>query len=186
MRVKGANKASAGTRLRIKQAFVELMHEKKKIGEISVSDLARRLDIDRSTFYSHYKDLYAVASDIEADISRAALDYDVVSREDVFAYIRFLCDYFYENREMYSLLLTSYESMRYLSVVRRMVREKLLKVYQEQTSDGLIAFKLELFTDGMAEQLIRYFRGRSMWSFEEIRENFVTIASQLFNAGRVF
>lgn len=41
-----------------------------------------------------------------------------------------------------------------------MVYENLLKVYQKHAGDELILFKLELLTEGMAEQFIRYFRGK--------------------------
>lgn len=180
MRVKGVNKSSVGTRTKIKKAFVELLHEKKKLAEISVSELVRRVDINRSTFYAHYTDLGAVAAEIESDVTRAALDYELKTKEDVLAYIGSICTHFYENREMYSMLLSSRESMHSLAKLRKMICDKLLAVYRKNSSDAMIGFKLELLTDGMAEQFIRYFRGKSSYAFEELRDNFIRCADQLF------
>lgn len=39
------------------QALVELLNE-KPIGEISVKEIAAKADINRSTYYSHYVDIY--------------------------------------------------------------------------------------------------------------------------------
>lgn len=180
MLVKGINKSSVNTKAKIKKAFVELMYEKKRIADISVSELTRRIDINRSTFYMHYTDLLAVSSDIENDVSKVTLDYAVETKEDVSRYIEAICDHFYENREIYSMLLSTRESMHSLARQRRIICDKLLRVYQKYSSDGLLVFKLELLTDGMAEQFIRYFRGKSEYSFKTIRKNFVECATQLF------
>lgn len=53
------------TRSSIKYAFMELALE-KDISKISVSDIAERALINRSTFYLHYTDVRSVADDIEA------------------------------------------------------------------------------------------------------------------------
>lgn len=180
MLVKGANRSSVNTRAKIKKAFVELLYEKKKLADISVSELVRKVDINRSTFYAHYTDLLAVSADIENDVSKAALDYELETRGDVLRYIETICDHFYKNREMYSMLLSSRESMHALAKLRRMICDKLLKVYETYSSDRLIGFKLELLTDGMAEQFIRYFRSKSAYRFEELKSNFVACADQLF------
>lgn len=52
------------TRMSIKNALMELSLE-KDISKISVSDIAERAFINRSTFYLHYSDVRAVANDIE-------------------------------------------------------------------------------------------------------------------------
>lgn len=52
------------TRTSIKNALMELSLE-KDISKISVSDIAEKAFINRSTFYLHYSDVRAVANDIE-------------------------------------------------------------------------------------------------------------------------
>ena len=181
MRVQNKNKSSQTTRTRIKEAFVEMMHEKKKIDSISVSELVKRIGINRTTFYTHYGDLYAVAADIETDVSREALQMDIRTKEDVAQYIRFMCANFYRHKEMYSLLLSSRESLHYLSRLKREVYEKLLVVYRTYLKDPLTDFRLEIFTSGMSDQLIQYFRNKSRYDFEELKNNLVRCAMEIFD-----
>lgn len=56
------------TRTHIKRAFMELV-ETTEMSKISVSDLAEKAFVNRSTFYLHYKDISDVATDIEKEIS---------------------------------------------------------------------------------------------------------------------
>lgn len=51
----------------IRKAFVELMHE-KGVERITVTDIVARADINRGTFYAHYRDAQAVLSQIEDEI----------------------------------------------------------------------------------------------------------------------
>lgn len=65
--MKGENRRVAMTRRMIKDALIFLMEE-KDFAKISISDICTKADINRSTFYSHYKDTRQVISDIEDDI----------------------------------------------------------------------------------------------------------------------
>lgn len=59
------------TRKWIRRAFREMMAEKGDIAEITVTELARRADISKTTFYYHYDDIYAVAEDYENELMEA-------------------------------------------------------------------------------------------------------------------
>ncbi len=61
------------TRKAITTAFMELALE-KDISKISVSDLAEKAVINRSTFYLHYADTKEVLDDIENDVSETIND----------------------------------------------------------------------------------------------------------------
>ena len=56
------------TRTSIKTAFMDLV-ETTQMSKISVSDLAAKALVNRSTFYLHYPDVSAVAADIEKEIA---------------------------------------------------------------------------------------------------------------------
>lgn len=47
----------------INSALAELLHE-KPLEKITVSDIVRRANINRSTFYAHYVDIYAVLDNL--------------------------------------------------------------------------------------------------------------------------
>ncbi len=60
-------KQRAKTRQNIKDAFVELLKE-KHIDQITVTELARKADVDRKTFYLYYPTVYDVVREIEDGI----------------------------------------------------------------------------------------------------------------------
>lgn len=55
------------TRLLLRQGLSKLML-KKSIKEITVKELTELVDINRGTFYLHYKDIYDMVENIEAEI----------------------------------------------------------------------------------------------------------------------
>ncbi|WP_042214954.1 TetR/AcrR family transcriptional regulator [Demequina mangrovi] len=66
----------ARTRRRLQEALVELARE-RGVDEVSVSDIAARAGVNRSTFYQHYSDketLLADALDVVAGDAEAGLD----------------------------------------------------------------------------------------------------------------
>ena len=68
MKAQNLNNSSFKTRKLIRKTFAEMLSEKKEMSKISVSELAKRADINRGTFYSHYDDIYAVAEDYENEL----------------------------------------------------------------------------------------------------------------------
>lgn len=57
----------AYTRGALKSALVALMRQ-KPIARITVTDLCAHADINRSTFYLHYKDAYELLGELEGDL----------------------------------------------------------------------------------------------------------------------
>ncbi|WP_425524836.1 TetR/AcrR family transcriptional regulator [Bacillus atrophaeus] len=61
------DRRSIKTKSAIKHAFLKLLHE-KEINKITVSDLSKKADISRGTFYLHYKDVFDLYEQIEDEI----------------------------------------------------------------------------------------------------------------------
>ena len=57
------NKRRKNSRARIEKAFVELL-QKKALSEIRVSDICKIAEINRTTFYANYADIYDLADSI--------------------------------------------------------------------------------------------------------------------------
>jgi len=72
------------TKISIKTAFMQLMTE-KKIDKITVSDVAAKAMVNRSTFYLHYSCVDAVKKDIEKEIAvYIAEDINKVDVSDIY------------------------------------------------------------------------------------------------------
>ena len=63
----GEDKRVKRTRKLLRQALAELMLE-KEFKNITVTDLVRRADINRGTFYTYYRDVYDLREKVENEI----------------------------------------------------------------------------------------------------------------------
>lgn len=57
------------TKRQLRQGLAVLMKQ-KKINRISVKELCDLVDINRATFYAHYKDIYDLVEEIETEVVR--------------------------------------------------------------------------------------------------------------------
>ncbi len=66
------NKRRQATRENIEKVFIELLQE-REISQITVSDICKKTNLNRSTFYANYMDIYDLADKIrdklEAEVS---------------------------------------------------------------------------------------------------------------------
>lgn len=54
---------------RIKKVFIELL-QTKELHEITVSDICKRCELNRGTFYANYADIYELADKVGEDLER--------------------------------------------------------------------------------------------------------------------
>lgn len=80
------------------------MLEEKDIGEITVADVCRRVEINRSTFYKHFQDIPDV---LEKMVESVNANFIGIIPESAPVRENFLClfRHVWENRAFYSLLL---------------------------------------------------------------------------------
>lgn len=59
----GGDLARKYTKNLIRKVFIEMLNE-RPLDRITVTDIAKRCEINRNTFYYHYKDIYEILSEI--------------------------------------------------------------------------------------------------------------------------
>ena len=117
MKAQNANHSSAKTRKLIKAAFAKMLSEKRTMDDITVTELVKRADINRGTFYIHYDDIYAVAEDYENElIDRFFDDTKLLSSKSPEAFIDSMFDYIRKNDESYKIKQKRCLRCRHLSV----------------------------------------------------------------------
>ena len=105
MKVKNANHSSLKTRSLIKKTFAEMLSEKRELDKISVSELVRRADINRGTFYSHYDDIYAVAEDYENELIALFFNNaELIASTNTDKFIDLMFAYIKQNDDIYKML----------------------------------------------------------------------------------
>ncbi|MHB9996429.1 TetR/AcrR family transcriptional regulator [Bacillus spizizenii] len=95
------------------------MLQEKEINKITVSDLSKKADIGRGTFYLHYKDVFDLYEQIEDEIfEQLGSIYDAsFPSEDplnILTFIEKTTEYIYQNVEIFTLL--SKPKMNVLSI----------------------------------------------------------------------
>ena len=103
------------TAVQIKEAMFSFM-QKKAIHEITVSEICKTCQINRATFYDHYRDVFDLVQDMEQDLLLALQELmDTVSPEEAEAtdVSRLFFSFLAEHREPLHLLVTSERSREF-------------------------------------------------------------------------
>ena len=66
------NKRKRKSREKIEKVFVELI-QTKEINEITVSDICKKANLNRTTFYSNYIDIYDLADSVRDNLLSSVL-----------------------------------------------------------------------------------------------------------------
>lgn len=83
-------------KIAIKQSFLELLEE-KPLNKISVSEITARCNLNRNTFYYHYRDISALVEDILLEqTDRILVQYPSLSSLEDCLYA--MLDFVYDNR----------------------------------------------------------------------------------------
>lgn len=67
------NRRAQMTRLLLRTALIELMQE-KSFSEITIKEICEQADLNRTTFYLHYTDQFALLSDVENEVYQKTLE----------------------------------------------------------------------------------------------------------------
>lgn len=119
------------TKRLLRQGLSQLMMQ-KKIKDISVRELAELVDINRGTFYIHYRDIYDMVAQIENEMYedfKRILESHVVPTDE--GSLRFLIDfytYISANHEMVAALLSSNGDIAFLTRIQDMLHVRAMKI----------------------------------------------------------
>ena len=186
MKVKNLNNSSVKTKKLIRNAFAELIQEHKELSKVTVSELVKRADINRGTFYNHYDSIYDVAEEFESEVFKVLLEdtKPLVSIEDIYVYLDDIISYLKENEEIYRLLLSSKEPLIFLERLKHSILNKLYTFLSTKTklakSDSL-KFDITFYTDGIVNQVLKFFNDSSEYTLDEISAYSKRIFNILFN-----
>lgn len=115
------------TRRQLKKGLAALMKE-KSVNQITVKELVEEVDINRSTFYLHFKDiqdlLREIEENMEAQIKRAIEEHPIVSgNENAFYFIEDTFRVLDEEREISKALIGPNGDMGFIHRIERIIKE---------------------------------------------------------------
>lgn len=115
------------TRRQLKKGLAALMKQ-KSVNQITVKELVEEVDINRSTFYLHFKDiqdlLREIEENMEAQIKRAIEEHPIVSgNENAFYFIEDMFRVLDEEREISKALIGPNGDMGFIHRIERIIKE---------------------------------------------------------------
>lgn len=182
MKVKNLNAASKKTKQAIKNAFVELLHEKHELQYVAVTELVKKAGITRSSFYTHYDSIYDVAQEFQNDTINLLLneEFKVETLDDINNYIDMIIENLKENEKTYRMLLSSNEPLIFLDKIRKIIITNAFEIIKKENNDKYLELDISFCVDGLISQILKYFRTTNEYTLDEIGQNMKKWIKKLF------
>lgn len=100
------------TSSKIKELFIEEL-KSRPIDQIRISEICEKLEINRTTFYRHYEDIYYLLKEIENDFInglKSVYEDIAVNKEDSFEAMKDILYFFKDNKDICQILFTEQNS----------------------------------------------------------------------------
>ena len=164
----------------IRRTFTEMMAEKRDIEKITVTELSRRADISKTTFYYHYDDIYAVAEEFEnelieqlsavlSEISRGSLS----DTFDFGYYTRSIIDFLKENEAGYKMVMGASSPQLFIEKLKKIIAKKITENISYVPFDSepeKWEVQICFFTSACVDVAAEYFRGGFSVPFDTVTE----------------
>lgn len=128
------------TRACLRDGLAKLL-QKKSIGEITVKELVDAVDINRSTFYLHYTDIYNMLESIEeellGEITDAIRTHPIGVDESTFPFIEDIFCILTKNREICAALLGPNGDGTFLYQIEHIIEENSMKALRLYFADSI-------------------------------------------------
>ena len=168
-------RSAVRSRRLIRQAFLELLHE-KTFEKITVTDIVKRADINRSTFYAHYPDVIGLVEELRDDAIERSLE--LVSQTDFreiisdpVPFLQGLTSIGAENMDIFRLLSKSDFFLRQAEYLKdRLLQKAINAVDIPEAIRTSSAFRIQVsfFIGGTLNIYQQWIQGRLDCSMEEI------------------
>jgi AcrR family transcriptional regulator len=172
------------TKMVIREALFELL-ETKPLKQITVKSLCELADINRGTFYSHYKDIYDLVEILERDLIEkmgSVIKYESIGKQDQLQMFTEVFTHIKTNVDDYKIILLNPESSHCLD-------EILTEVYKHHTSalisinppipQNMIDYTFALLSSGSTKVILKWIEN----DFEESPEEMARLINAFTNYG---
>ncbi len=122
------------TKKLIRQGLVELA-KTKSVNKITVKELTDRVEINRGTFYLHYKDVYDLVDSIESELYNnfnvviSSVTSKQVLKQPV-EVCELFCNHFHEHIDVYSMLLGEHGDSQFAYKIGELFNVKVLEIFK--------------------------------------------------------
>lgn len=181
------NRKTRYTKMVLKDSLLDLM-KRFRITEISIKTLCETADINRTTFYTHYKDIYDLLHEIESETfeylgERLEEVSDKGDKKAVLKMVQNLMDYVYENHKSIQVLLSDHGSEAF----QKHLLMYLFKMKDEEKGgtieDSMRDYNMVFMVDGCIGLIQRWMRDGMQIPPSAIAQNIFEISYLLRDNG---
>ena len=162
------------TKHAIYKAFVELLNE-KDMNQITITDIAKKANINRKTFYNYYSDTYEVIEEIQNLVVGAFIkNIGTVEFTNMTDFLTEIFVKFTEtvnhDLEFYNLLFKTKNRSYFILKIVDILREYVQKRLEETEQLDLRRFKVavDLYIQGIISVYMNWFTNSYDYSIEEL------------------
>lgn len=159
----------------IRTAFAELLSEKKDIDKVTVKEVVERADISKSTFYSHYEDIYAVIEEFGNEIitlvKETINEYSKAHKEEFLPYLKKINTVLKENEALYKMLLSSDIYVKFVNQIKGILVDYLSKDMRFNNLSDKKNYRetqIDLIANGIIYLYVDYFKGTLNVNLDEL------------------
>lgn len=187
---KKQNRNSLRTKRMIREAFLKLLDE-KNYEKITVIDITKRADINRTTFYNHYPDVYGIVEDIQNDILKynlemiQELEYLNIL-ENPMPYLESLSATLEENMQLFKRMGHTPNLHQYLDHYRKLMAEDIIhdsSIPESVRNSNFFYIHIHFFIGGIMNTYQQWITGNLTCNLNEIN---LDIAAIIKKSGKQF
>lgn len=162
------------TRKAIKTSLIKLMSE-KDISDITITEIAEEADINRKTFYAHYRGLYDILDEVENDLIEKL--FHILDNTDIlksmynpYPLFKELTNEINKDFEFYKLLVQSKNYNNLLNKVQGIFKDRFLELSNEtiKTDKEILSFIIDFISSGITSVYKEWFRSDRNISLEQL------------------
>ena len=115
----------------IKETFINLL-EQKDINKITVSEICKTADINRSTFYRYYLDVYDLLSKIQDELIEKLKNIKADKKYTVESFSEEILNIFLEEKKLIKILFDTNENIYFLNTILEVAYQKCKETWLEE------------------------------------------------------
>ena len=162
------NKRKKDSREKIEKIFIELI-QTKEINEITVSDICKKANLNRTTFYSNYIDIYDFADNVRDNLLEEVLNLyseEVKTKTHSYDFLK-LFKYIKENQLFFKTYFKLNYDNNFSLLEEATIDNEVLKHYGNKDN---IEYHITFFKNGLNAVIKKWLQNDCKESPEEIRD----------------
>lgn len=175
MKEKAEYRSSVRSREMIRRAFLELLAE-KELDKITVTEISRRADLNRRTFYAHYSDVQAVMEEMEQEASKHISGFfmeikDVKFWRDPLSLLEAVTAYLESDVTLYRVMLRASSSSGFVEKMQNVFVDYMLNLNEfpaELRNSQDYLNRAYFYAGGIANMYVSWFCGRLGGSLNDL------------------